>query len=134
MRLSLGSIKVTQMKIIRWILGRIILFLDFIFAPKARMLSSEEKQKIAASSSGLSLYQYEACPFCVKVRRFLKAEGISLPLVNALTEPGRTELLDGGGKNQVPCLRIKDKDGTVRWLYESGDIVAYLQQNVVIKA
>jgi glutathione S-transferase len=37
-------------------------------------------------------------------------------------------LLQGGGKVQTPCLRIAGEDGQVRWMYESGDIIRYLQQ------
>ena len=34
----------------------------------------------------------------------------------------------GGGKRQVPCLRIEATPGEVQWLYESMDIIAYLQR------
>jgi len=37
----------------------------------------------------------------------------------------RSELINGGGKPQVPCLRIEE-DGQVSWLYESKDIIRYL--------
>lgn len=122
------------MKAIRWVLGRIILFLDWLFTPRVRELTMEEQKRIASSSSGLELYQFESCPFCVKVRRFLKAEGITLPLVDALREPGRTELIRGGGRHQVPCLKITGADGNVTWLYESDDIIAYLRKNVATPA
>ena len=42
-----------------------------------------------------------------------------------------TDLIAGGGKNQVPCLRIETGSGDVRWLYESIDIVRYLKTNLV---
>lgn len=122
------------MRFLRWFLGRIILFLDSTFAPRARELSMEEKRKIDEASSGLALYQFESCPFCVKVRRYLKAEGISLPLVDALREPARSELLQGGGRQQVPCLRISGEGGQVSWLYESDDIISYLKKNVAASA
>lgn len=122
------------MKAVRWLVGRIILFLDWVFSPKTRELTVEERSKISAASAGLSIYQFESCPFCVKVRRFMKAEGISVPLVDALAEPGRTELIRGGGRHQVPCLRIEGPDGSVRWLYESDDIISYLRKNVAASA
>ncbi len=118
------------MRYIRWLLGKIILFLDAMFSPKQRELNMMEKKKIEESSGNLFLYQFESCPFCVKVRRFLKAEGISLPLVDATTEPGRGELLKGGGVLQVPCLKIQKQNGSTEWLYESDDIIAYLRKNV----
>jgi glutathione S-transferase len=40
----------------------------------------------------------------------------------------RDELVAGGGKKQVPCLRIAEADGGVRWLYESREISRYLRQ------
>ena len=39
----------------------------------------------------------------------------------------RTELLEGGGKVKVPCLRI-EKDGKVEWMYESSQIISYLEK------
>ena len=42
-------------------------------------------------------------------------------------ELARQELLQGGGKAVVPCLRIKSGD-SVDWLYESMDIIRYLDE------
>jgi glutathione S-transferase len=42
-------------------------------------------------------------------------------------ELARQELLQGGGKAVVPCLRIKNGD-SVDWLYESMDIIRYLDE------
>ncbi|WP_193678902.1 MULTISPECIES: glutathione S-transferase N-terminal domain-containing protein, partial [Gammaproteobacteria] len=38
----------------------------------------------------------------------------------------RQALLEGGGKVKVPCLRIEE-NGQVRWMYESSEIIAYLE-------
>ena len=38
----------------------------------------------------------------------------------------RNELLEGGGRVKVPCLRI-EKEGKVEWMYESSDIIHYLE-------
>lgn len=118
------------MSIIRWLLGKIILTLDAIFSPKTRELTMDDKAKISSASANLALYQFEACPFCVKVRRFMKAEGIELPLVDSTRDPGRSELLKGGGKLQAPCLKITKPDGAVEWMYESNDIISYLKNTV----
>ncbi len=118
------------MRMLRFVLGKIILFLDAMFAPKTRELTLDEKKKIKDSSANLALYQFESCPFCVKVRRFLKSEGIELPLVDATRDPGRGELLKGGGALQVPCLKIIKQGGDVEWLYESDDIISYLRKTV----
>ena len=64
--------------------------------------------------------------------QFLQQAGISIETRDILREPdARTELLAGGGSQQVPCLRIeRTQDGAeqVEWLYESVDIIRYLQQ------
>ncbi len=39
----------------------------------------------------------------------------------------------GGGKTQVPCLRIEETGtDTVMWLYESDDILSYIKTNNLI--
>jgi glutathione S-transferase len=54
---------------------------------------------------------------------------LKIELRDAKRDPVFTqELVQGGGKLKVPCLRIPGEDGSVRWLYESGDIVQYLEQ------
>jgi glutathione S-transferase len=40
----------------------------------------------------------------------------------------REELLAGGGNLKVPCLRIEDGQGRVEWMYESPDIISYLEE------
>lgn len=115
------------MTFIRWFLGKIILGLDALFSPKAVERSELEQKRIDKAVAGLSLYQFEACPFCVKVRRFLKSQGVRLDLRDAKQEPARTELLEGGGKLQVPCLKIPQGKNPPHWLYESSDIISYLK-------
>lgn len=84
--------------------------------------------RVDAQAAKLALYQYRGCPFCIKVRRELHRLNVDVelrdPRKNALH---RKELLEQGGKSMVPCLRITE-DGQDRWMYESSDIIAYLQQ------
>jgi glutathione S-transferase len=55
--------------------------------------------------------------------------GLEIPLRNIqISSRNRKELLNGGGRKTVPCLRIEDANGNVQWMYESGDIIAYLQR------
>ena len=116
------------MKVIRWILGRLILLFDALFAPKPLVRSSEVQQGIDAQTAKLKLYQYLACPFCVKTRRAIRRLGLKIDTRDALHDPTyREELFTEGGKQQVPCLQITHDDGSVEWLYESSDIIAYLQ-------
>lgn len=39
----------------------------------------------------------------------------------------RQALQEGGGRVKVPCLRIEE-DGKVTWMYESKDIIGYLEK------
>ena len=119
------------MSLIRWPIGRLILLLNFIFSPKSPKRTSEEQQQINEKTKNLSLYQLPSCPFCVKVRRTMKREGLNIELrnINQINDY-REELIREGGKRTVPCLRIENPDGQVQWLYESKDVVAHLQQLV----
>ena len=70
----------------------------------------------------LTLYHMPSCPYCLKVRRYMEAHDIEIPLRDITADPtARDQLKRVGGKVQVPCLFI---DGTP--LYESDDIIAYL--------
>lgn len=116
------------MKFIRWILGRLILLLNALFTPKAMVRTAEAQQQIDAQTSNLKLYQYLACPFCVKTRRAIRRLGLNIETRDALHDLNyREELESEGGKQQVPCLQITHEDGSVEWLYESSEIIAYLQ-------
>ncbi len=115
------------MFIIRWILGRIILLLNAIFAPKKRQRPISEQIKVDEQTADLQLYQYDACPFCVKVRRAIRCQGLNIKLINAKQTEHQQTLLAQGGKAMVPCLRIEN-EGQVQWMYESSDIIQYLNQ------
>jgi glutaredoxin 2 len=55
--------------------------------------------------------------------------GLKMPLRNIISQPcNNANLIAGGGKNQVPCLRIENEAGDVRWMYESIDIIRYLMK------
>lgn len=117
------------MKIIRFVLGKIILFVDAVFTPVGKQRLPDEQSRIDAQAAGLTLYQLEACPFCVKVRREMKRLSITIPLRDVGRDPAaQAELMAGGKIDQVPCLRIPQAGGGFEWLYESGDINAYLQK------
>ena len=106
----------------------IIVFLSFITLPK-KIKRSEEQQKSAQTEANkLSLYQFYACPFCVKTRRTIHALNINIEYRDAKNnEEFRQELLEKGGEIKVPCLRIEN-NGETKWLYESSDIINYLNQ------
>jgi len=79
---------------------------------------------------GHELFHFTTCPYCIRVRLALWWMGLELPLKNIDSCPtNKAELIAGGGKKQVPCLRIEDEKG-VRWMYESSDIIRYLKQQL----
>lgn len=56
----------------------------------------------------------------------LRGRKIDLELRNTSERKNAQALMQGGGKTQVPCLRIENIDGEVQWMYESDDIIRYL--------
>lgn len=114
------------MALLRFIIGRFILFFNFIFSPKAVKREAELQQVIDASTANFSLYQLNACPFCVKVRRNVKRQNMTIELRDIKQAQHLDDLMTNGGKRTVPCLRIDNNDGTSQWMYESKAIVAYL--------
>ena len=120
------------MFVIRWIVGRIILVLNFIFSPSSPKLTQAQQEKLNSDLAHFSLYQLPACPFCVKVRRAMKRNGFNIELRNINQQAiHQDELIEFGGKRKVPCLRIASAEGKDTWLYESSDIVNYLEKYAV---
>ncbi|WEM40992.1 glutathione S-transferase N-terminal domain-containing protein [Photobacterium sp. DA100] len=116
------------MKVIRLILGKLILLLNAVFSPKPQQRSDEEQQRINKELESMTLYQFESCPFCVKVRRAAKKMSLPLETIDAKQPDNEQALVNGGGKRKVPCLRIELASGEVTWMYESNDIIQYLEQ------
>lgn len=116
------------MVVVRAILGALILLLNWVFTPKSIKREASEQAAIDAQTAKLALYQYKACPFCVKVRRAMKRNGLTIETRDAKrSEQFKAELEQGGGQLKVPCLRIEEDSGEVRWMYESSDIIDYLE-------
>ena len=116
------------MNFIRWILGRLILGCDFLTRRKPVSRDTKSQALIDARTANLTMYQFEACPFCVKVRRAIRKQALKIELRDARNEPVyKQELISGGGRYKVPCLKIKSDAGEITWLYESGEILSYLK-------
>ena len=117
-------------KTLRFILEPFLLLWDKVFVPKGIERSLEEQEKMDQRTKNLSLYQFNSCPFCIKVRRQVKRQSLNIPLLDAqYNQQNREELLKGGGKITVPCLKLVSDTGEVSWMYESSDIIQYLQDN-----
>ena len=116
--------------LIRWPLGKLVLLVDWLTAPKRPQREAAQQAAVDAATDGLALYQFQACPFCVKTRRAMRRLGVDIELRDAKGDPRwREQLLREGGQLQVPCLFIPG-EGDSRWLYESDDIIAFLDQRV----
>jgi glutaredoxin len=115
-------------KAIRYILGRVILFFDWLTTPKSMERSEGAQQQVNERLQAYSLFELPACPFCVKTRRECKRLGLAIKTFNMKTDSQAKQLLEQeGGKYQVPCLRITADNGSEQWLYESSDIIAKLR-------
>ena len=116
-------------KAVRAIVGPILLAREKLNTPKGVVRPAEVQQKIDQQCQTMALYQFQTCPFCIKVRRTMRAMSLNIDLRDAQQNPQyRAELLSGGGKVQVPCLRIVDAQGKSHWVYESALIIQYLRQ------
>lgn len=117
------------MKIIRWVLGRLILAIEFVMTPKGVQRDAQLQKKLDEETSKYRLYQFAACPFCVKVRYAIKKLNMKIELVDAKNDKHhQAELVAMGGQLKVPCLRISKDDGEDIWMYESDDIIRFLNQ------
>ncbi|HBP1334666.1 TPA: glutaredoxin family protein [Pseudomonas aeruginosa] len=115
------------LKAVRNGLGQAIILADFVSRPRKLQRSAEAQAEVERALRNLSLYQFRACPFCVKTRRAMHRLNLPIQLKDAMNDPqARQALLEGGGKVKVPCLRIEE-NGQVRWMYESSEIIAYLE-------
>jgi glutaredoxin len=114
--------------LVRNILGCIIAGLDLVSRPRKQKRSTQSQQHVEQEIKSMALYQFFACPFCIKTRRAMHR--LNLPIETRNANKGsqfRTELEQQGGKVKVPCLRIAE-DGKDIWMYESSEIIRYLEQ------
>lgn len=82
------------------------------------------------NSVDLVLYKFDSCPYCQKVMAVVERLGIPLRYRDTDEQPEAwRELLELGGKEQVPCLFVNGRP-----MFESKDIVDYLQRAIHIGA
>ena len=115
-------------KALRVILGPFMLLWEFVTRPKGLVRSPAQQQQVDQECGSLVLFQYQTCPFCIKVRQEMRRLSLSVEKLDAQQEgQNRDDLVRGGGKAKVPCLRLTDASGTQQWIYESGKIIEYLR-------
>lgn len=85
--------------------------------------------KAANTDIKLTLYHYNSCPYCAYVRREIDKLGVDVEFRDIQKNASfRQELLQGGGKTQVPCLKIGIEGQDPVWLYESLAIAGFLSK------
>lgn len=115
-------------KALRVGLGQLIIFIDFITRPGKKKRPAEAQAQVDQAARSLTLYQFHACPFCVKTRRTLRRLNVPVALRDAKNnEQDRQTLLEQGGRIKVPCLRVEE-NGETTWMYESKVIIDYLDK------
>jgi len=108
--------------------GRVLILIDWLIRPSIVKRTVEDQSKVDQETKILKLYQFYACPFCLKTRRAIKRLNLKVETRNAQAEGEfRKELELNGGKIKVPCLKIEG-DVEASWLYESNDIIKYLDE------
>lgn len=114
---------------LRLILTPFMLISEKLSTPESITRSAEEQARADEASKDLALYQFKACPFCIKVRKEIARLGLNIETRDAQHNPEHRAALEaGGGRIKVPCLKIQQDDGSERWLYESDEIKAWLQE------
>ena len=115
-------------KALRVGMGQLIIAGDFLTRPSKKQRPATAQAQVDQAAQGLTLYQFHACPFCVKTRRTLRRLNVPVALRDAKNnEQDRQTLLEQGGKIKVPCLRIEE-NGQTTWMYDSKVIIDYLDK------
>ena len=90
---------------------------------------AEGAQENAMNVKNLSLYHFEGCPYCQRVRDAMKRLGVQIELRDIRGSAEHLAALRAAtGRQTVPVLRIEEGEGKTRWMPESLDIVAYLER------
>ena len=116
------------LKIFRNGLGALIALISWLIPTNKVKRSLEDQKAVDSQTQNIELYQFFACPFCIRTRRTIRKLNIKIVTRNAQSEGVyRSELLSEGGKIQVPCLKITEND-KITWMYETAEIATYLEK------
>lgn len=101
-------------------------FFDGVHVVEERTSSLyEEYTQVSEKEYTVVLYMRPQCPYCKKVMNYLNSTGQKIPVKDIGQDPqALQELIQIGGKKQVPCLFINGRP-----LYESNDIIQWLKAN-----
>ena len=116
-------------KTLRLLLGPVMLLKERVTQPKGVQRDAAAQAAVDLQCQSLTLYQFNTCPFCIKVRQEMRR--LSLPIEKRDAQhqvANRDELHQGSGASKVPCLKITEAYGETRWLQDSKAIVAHLRE------
>ena len=115
-------------KLVRIILGPVVLLKDKLTKPKGVLRSPAAQTLVDQACQSLVLYHYKTCPFCMRVRHEISRLSLNIQHVDAQPSGADREALTReGGQTKVPCLKITNTAGSSQWLYDSDKIIGYLQ-------
>ncbi len=101
---------------------------DQLTRPKPIARTPLAQKAVDAATEFMALYHFQGCPFCIKTRRVIRRLNLNIELKDAKNDATHREtLMRRGGYIRVPCLRIKDGSQSEQWMYESNDIINYLE-------
>jgi len=114
---------------LRLVLGPVMLLKERLTNPEGVQRDAAAQAAVDLQCQSLALYQFNTCPFCIKVRQEMRR--LSLPIEKRDAQhnaANREELLQSSGATKVPCLKITEANGETRWLQDSNAIVAHLRE------
>jgi glutaredoxin len=114
---------------LRIVLGPFMLLFEVLSRKKPVARAAAQQAQVNQACASLVLYHFKTCPFCIKVRK--EMHRLALPVAKRDAQhdvKNKAELLSGSGHDQVPCLKVTETDGQVRWIKDSGAIITYLNQ------
>ncbi len=113
---------------LRVLLGPVMLLKERLTRPAAVQRSAAQQAEVDRQCKDLTLYQFQTCPFCIKVRQEMHRLALPITRLDAQHEAQtRADLQQGSGAAKVPCLKIIHANGSVQWLGNSGAIIEYLR-------
>ena len=114
---------------LRLVLGPVMLLKERLTNPEGMQRDAAAQSAVDLQCQSLALYQFNTCPFCIKLRQEMRR--LSLPIEKRDAQhnaANRDELLQSSGATKVPCLKITEANGETRWLQDSKAIAAYLRE------
>ena len=120
---------------LRAVLGPFMLLKERLTQPTGVQRAPAAQTAVDLQCQSLALYQFNTCPFCIKVRQEMRR--LSLPIEKRDAQHNnahREQLLQGSGASKVPCLKITEANGQTRWLQDSSEIVDYLRERFAAPA